>query len=114
MINPNVKNESSMNKKLHSKTLLFLLLISANTFAQVTLQTQNIPVAGDVWGNKTISDTTIQPGSGGANQVWDFSNYFVNPTVKSEAFTVPNGTGDDPLFPTANLKSTSLFGGFDY
>jgi hypothetical protein len=103
-----------MNSKLLALSTTFLFIISIKITAQTVLQANNIPMAGDLFGNKTITDTTIQPGSGGTNQVWDYSVYFVNPSVISEAFSVPASTGNDALFPNSNLKATSVFGGTDY
>ncbi len=103
-----------MSKFLSQNIFLFLILAGGNVFSQAIVQSPNIPVAGDVWGNKTITDTTIQAGPGGTNQVWNFGSFFVNPSVISEAYTIPAGSGNDALFPTSNLKATSLFGGDDY
>jgi hypothetical protein len=82
--------------------------------AQTILQPVSIPSSGDLWANKQITDTTIQPGAGGFMTSWNFLNYIVNPSVVSENFGTPNGAGNDAFFPTANLKVTSLFGGTDY
>jgi hypothetical protein len=109
-----INNYTDMLKRF---TLLFMVSLVTNAgyiSAQPVLQPVSIPVSGDLWSNKTITDTTIQPGPGGSGQIWNFSNFFVNPSVISEAYSTPTGTGNDALFPTANLKSTSIFGGDDY
>ncbi len=95
-------------------TSILLLGIYSISNAQVILQANKLPTVGDLWANKTITDTTIQPGPSGANQTWDFSTFFVYPSVISEQFISPTGAGNDALFPSANLKVNSFFGGNDY
>ncbi len=92
---------------------IFLLLVNFSK-GQPVLSSVNIPDEGSLWANKTINDTTLQPGPGGQNQIWNFFNYFVYPTVRSEHFVAPTGTANDQLFPTANLKVTTFFGYDDY
>jgi hypothetical protein len=103
-----------MIKKITPTVIVLLIFFSRPVFSQVTLQASNLPVPGDLWSNKTISDTTIQPGPGGSNMNWNFSNYFVNPSVISEQYVTPTGAGNDALFPASNLKVNSFFGGDDY
>ncbi len=82
--------------------------------AQPVLSQVNIPDAGSLWSNTTITDTTLQPGPGGQGQVWNFFSYFIYPSVLSENYVATNGTGNDLLFPGANLKVNSYFGFDDY
>ena len=97
-------------------TLLFVcILASINSFAQSpTLYAINFPTIGETWSNTQIADTSIQPGGGGMNTTWNFSNYFPNPSVISETYEAPTNSGNDTLFPNANLKASSYFGGYDY
>jgi hypothetical protein len=94
--------------------LIVFFYATLNSFTQVTINSNKLPVVGDLWTNKTISDTSIQPGPSGANQTWNFATFFVQPTVLSEQFVTPTGSGNDALFPAANLKVNSFFGGYDY
>ncbi len=103
-----------MNKKTGIIFFCFLMLHFYVLKSQTVLYPVNLPVAGDLWSNKTITDTTIQPGISGNGVIWNFSNYFVNPSVLSEHFVTPTGTSNDLLFPAANLKVTSFFGTEDY
>ncbi len=103
-----------MTKKITSLSIIIFITATVNLVAQTVLQTNNLPVVGDLWSNKQITDTSIQPGPAGMNQSWNFSNYIVNPTVISEVYSAPSGTGNDALYPTSNLKVSSFFGGFDY
>lgn len=100
--------------RLTKITSILLLGIYSISNAQVILQSDKLPTVGDLYTNKTITDTTIQPGPSGANQTWDFSTFFVYPSVLSEQFISPTGIGNDTLFPSANLKVNSFFGGNDY
>ncbi|MBL0102982.1 MAG: T9SS type A sorting domain-containing protein [Bacteroidetes bacterium] len=97
-------------------TLVALLSVSAITagVAQITLQSTNLPSLGDNITYKMITDTTIQPGSGGAGVVWDFSNYIITVNTVSEEYELPLTTGNDAAFTGANLKLTSFFGWTDY
>lgn len=94
--------------------LLTGLLSASAVIAQPTLQATNFPNSGDIWAYKTITDTTIQPGLTGSGITWNYSSYFVNPTVFNQQFSTPGSSPDDALFPTSNLKVTSSFGGSEY
>jgi hypothetical protein len=95
--------------------IFFIFILTANfSNAQTTLTSVNIPDVGSLWSNKTINDTTLQPGPGGQGQNWNFFNYLVYPTVISESYVALTGTANDQLFPGANLKLTTFFGYDDY
>lgn len=84
--------------------------------AQTILTASNLPVAGDQFFNKTISDTSISPGSGGANVTWNYSSFFISPLTLNEVYTLPSATPFASSFPQANLAVNSYFSpsGFDY
>lgn len=100
--------------KITKLTCIFILTVIGITNGQVIIQPNKLPTVGDIWLNKTITDTTIQPGPAGANQTWGFTNFFVYPSVITEQFVNLTGTTNDALFPSANLKVNSFFGGDDY
>ena len=112
-----LSKKNLMIKKI-TKKIIGLSVISLFTvhsvFAQYTLQSTNLPNAGDTWVNKTIADTSIQPGGAGANVIWDFNLYSVTVNTLSEEFRAPSSTGVDATFPTANIKEASYFGWTDY
>ena len=103
-----------MIPKITLPLLTFIICLAFSSWAQVTLQQNNMPQVGELWSNKTITDTTIQPGPGGQGMNWNFGNYFVYPNVISEQYIAPTGSGYDALFPSANLKVNSLFSGDEY
>jgi hypothetical protein len=103
-----------MIRKITSPLITIIICLAFTSRAQVTLQQNNMPQVGELWSNKTITDTTIQPGPGGQGMNWGFGNFFVYPNVISEQYVAPTGTGNDALFPSANLKVNSLFGGDEY
>lgn len=103
-----------MINKISLSAFTIVSFFALNSQAQVTLQQNNIPQVGELWSNKTITDTTIQPGPGGQGMNWGFGNFFVYPNVISEQYIAPTGSGYDALFPSANLKVNSLFSGDEY
>lgn len=108
-------NVTKMIKKItRSLVLVFIVSFTTLAVAQPTLQTVNLPHVGDIWAYKTITDTTIQPGLTGTGVSWNFLSYFVSPTVFNAQHEAVGTTGNDASFPTANMKVTSTFGGYDY
>jgi hypothetical protein len=94
--------------------LFLAITIFPSVFAQPTLQSGNIPNVNDAWAYKTITDTTIQPGLSGTGQTWNYSTFFISPSAVTEQYAMPTGTGNDAIYPSANLKVTSPLGGYDY
>jgi hypothetical protein len=112
--NPHIIKQPTMIKKSTPFIVLLFLLFITTTAISQSLQSSNLPGTGDIWAYKTITDTTMQPGQTGTGITWNFSSYFVNPTVFNQQFGVVGTTGDDSYFPTANLKVASTFGGSEY
>lgn len=83
-------------------------------FSQYTLQSSNLPAPYVKWEFQILSDTSIQPLSGGAGVIWDFNLYTVSVNTLSEVYEVPSASGVDATFPTANLKKLNYFGWTDY
>jgi hypothetical protein len=85
------------------KILLCLMVISVNSIAQPTLTNSNNPVIGDVFSFYNADTTGVQPGSAGANQIWDFSGLSLGSTLTSLSFVDPSTTPDAASFPTSNI-----------
>lgn len=103
-----------MIKRFTQTLFAFMAIMSVEALAQPTLQSANIPNVGDIWAYKTITDTTIQPGLTGMGVTWNYQSYFVNPTVFNQIHSPLGSSPDDALFPNANMKVSSSFGGSEY
>lgn len=86
---------------------LFFLLISNVCLSQITISNTNMPVAG--WSQRVIRDTLPLPsinfGSKGANQFYDFSNLipFASDTIEYRTLT----TTQQNRFPNADVAVTT-------
>ena len=75
--------------------------------AQIWIGPWDVPVAGKVLQRandtmKTKTPGSINPGSAGANQTWNFSTLLSN-TVDTLTFTNPAWTANGSSFPNSNL-----------
>jgi len=87
---------------MKTKLLLSTLLISALSIkAQITVNTGDMPVAGQTY--IMANDSTITSfGNAGANQTWNFSSW-QNQTRDTSVFVNPSSLTGSSSFPTANL-----------
>ena len=87
------------------KKFIFLaalgLLISSAIIAQPTITYENAPKIGDVY-TYAYFMTPVDPGPGGANQNWDFSNVQADDNEQIEAVN-PASTPYENDFPGANI-----------
>ena len=90
-----------MRTKLFTTALTF---ITINAFAQITVTDNDIIDVGDniYEALDSVSGSTIQIGSAGANQTWDFSNLQQNELNIIEHVD-PSLTPDGVLHPTSNI-----------
>jgi len=94
------------------RIFFFLIIISYNLNAQITLDITDLPNAGDVqlsYRVDSIEGLNLSPGDSGANQVWffDYLNFWGgNPTaaLDSVRYTNPDSL---QLFPLANMAMMS-------
>ena len=89
------------------KLILFgtlMIFFTLNTFSQITVTDNDIIDVGDILYEAldTISGNTIQIGSAGANQTWDFSALQQN-MVNSIEYLDPSATPFGFLYPTSNI-----------
>ena len=91
-------------------TLLTITLFFGNTWAQIPVLNQsNIsPVVGTDFNYNVV--TYQSPGSGGANQTWDFSNLSSSTTALIE-YLAPSTHASFSLFPQATLLAKDNAGG---
>lgn len=99
---------------MKTKSLLFLMLMGLSSFAQITIDSDNVISVGDTRYMATDSspDASIAPGNGGANQVWDFST-LNSESIETLEFIDPAETPYTSDFPDANIAFT-VFGGYGY
>jgi len=87
-------------------TLLFaFLLISAQTFSQITLTSAISPVAGDVEKIIDCDTTGVSQGNAGANQTWNFTG-LVRQDSTLLTWVASGSTPYSAQFPTSNVAST--------
>lgn len=86
------------------KLLFFALLLSASVFAQPTITTAELPIAGLAWttANDSAYFTPVLPG--GANVTWDYSG-LLNSYIDTVGFRASAGTPYASSFPTSNLAA---------
>ena len=90
--------------------LLFLLALPSMVFSQITITAQDF--LNQIGSRQVVleemnSSTTIDVGSPGANQVWDFSNMVISDTVVAVfEYLSPDQTVSGSTFPEANFVQT--------
>ena len=85
--------------------IIALAFIGFTAFAQITVTDAHVPSIGDVFhqtSNTLGGGSSINPGSPGTNQTWDFSSLQVQNTITSQCLS-PNGTPHALSYPNANL-----------
>jgi len=98
------------------KTLLFFVLASCTTFAQITITSGDVANMFAIGNSATIHEDSLQSsidiGSPGGGNSWDFSNLQSNLMVTLESID-PATSPYISDFPTANIcnYSTSTLGG---
>lgn len=103
----------TLTKRILGLTFIAALAAPA-AFSQYTLQSSNLPAPFVKWEFQILSDTSIQPLSGGAGVIWDFNLYTVSVNTLSEVYEVTSNSAVDVSFPTANLKKLNYLGWTDY
>jgi len=99
-----------MKKK--SVTLFVLLAISLTSLrAQITITRADFPEIGYMVVNAVDEVTVIDPGTPGANQVWDFGN-LVSTTLDSVIYLSPEGMPNSQNYPEANVATNHNPGSF--
>ena len=83
---------------------LVLTFISFNAFTQITVTDNDIVDVGDILYEAvdSVSGSSIQIGSSGANQTWDFSNLQEN-EINSFEYLDPSTTPFSSMHPTSNI-----------
>lgn len=99
---------------MKTKSLFFLMLMGLTSFAQITVDSDDVISIGDTRYMATDSspDPSIAPGNSGTNQAWDFSN-LNSESIEILEFIDPSETPYTSDFPDANIAFT-VFGGYGY
>jgi hypothetical protein len=74
----------------------------ASVSAQLTLGSEVFPEPGDQGGYYAL-DQQIEPGNGGSNQYWDFSDILIQTDMQMSNYVSPESTGVDDLFGAATV-----------
>ena len=84
--------------------LLVFILLTGNSYAQITVTDTDIIDVGDIIYQATdsIPGTMITPGNSGANQTWDFSSLNIS-ELDTMIIISPVGTPFEAFHPTANI-----------
>lgn len=95
-------------------TLLGMLVFSL-TQAQITINSTDVPSAGDIvlQAHDNNPDPSVQPGDAGANVMWDLSG-LTDDTEDSIYFMNPANTPYGDEFPMANLVMNATDTGYIY
>src|SRR5436190_23028727 len=90
-----------MNRQI--AIIITFLLNTFLLFSQPTLTELNsAPVPGDVF-NTFEADTSLQPGAGGANVVWNFGSVLITNNQVATNFISPGATPYPNAFPAATV-----------
>lgn len=99
-----------MTKLLRSFVLLFIplhfLFFSNVVYSQITITSNDILGligTSQVFEEDTTGSVTVNVGSAGANQIWDFRNVVIQANMRDVEFLSPQGTPFETFFPKANL-----------
>lgn len=87
----------------------FSILMSFNSNSQPTLTVSSAPVPWDFFVFHPADSASAQPGSGGANQTWDFSQVKAKWNPQTINYLPTQSTGYDTAFPTATAAIEDVF-----
>ena len=89
---------------MKTKALFFVMLMSIGSFAQITVDTDDVVSIGDTryLATDDSPDGSIAPGNAGVNQTWDFSALNAE-SIETVEFLDPAGTPYATDFPDATL-----------
>ena len=91
---------------IHMLSTAILLLFSYSTFAQISITNNDVLAlmgVSQVVETDTTGSMTINVGSAGANQSWDFTGVSVQGYTLSTSFISPQGTPLETYFPSSNF-----------
>lgn len=94
-------------------TTLFLLPAIA-FFAQPVITNNDLLKVGDVVITQPCATATFNPGSAGANQVWDFSQLVAEGPEDTTFYILPAGTPYAASFPSSNIVGKFGSDGYGY
>jgi Secretion system C-terminal sorting domain len=102
----------NMKKKQLFKVALLCLQLSylswSTAFAQITITTADLPVAGENWtyfNNKDSVYTTFLIDGPGANKTWNFTSQWIINDTSTLQWKNPSGLPGATAYPTANLAT---------
>jgi hypothetical protein len=91
------------------KTLLTgFTLLSLSIFSQITINSSDVYVSGERVINFDQNNPQLDPGTAGANQVYDF-NFMFEDNRDTVLYAYPNLTANASAFPTSTVVSISSF-----